>query len=92
MVLKELSESEWQRSYVPVLRLAGSSNSNKLGADPTCAREHAVGDVKHIMDKTIGRRCCRISGAVSAANYLEVPREARSAPLNLTGRFVYIQV
>ncbi|CAM9725981.1 unnamed protein product [Scytosiphon promiscuus] len=95
MVLKELSESEWQRSYVPVLRLAGSSNSsssNKLGGDPTCAREHAVGDVKHIMDKTIGRRCCRISGAVSAANYLEVPREARTAPLNLTGRFVYIQV
>lgn len=43
-------------------------------------------------DKTIGRRCCRISGAVSAANYLEVPREARIAPLNLTGRFVYIQV
>lgn len=45
-----------------------------------------------LKDKTIGKRCCRISGAVSAANYLEVPREARTAPLNLTGRFVYIQV
>ncbi|CAN0302061.1 unnamed protein product, partial [Ectocarpus sp. 12 AP-2014] len=94
MVLRELSESEWQHSFVPVLALAGSAN--KLGSAPggvgDRAREHAVGDVKHIMDKTIGRRCCRISGAVSAANYLEVPREARIAPLNLTGRFVYIQV
>ncbi|CAM9761154.1 unnamed protein product, partial [Ectocarpus sp. 12 AP-2014] len=94
MVLRELSESEWQHSFVPVLTLAGSAN--KLGSAPggggDRAREHAVGDVKHIMDKTIGRRCCRISGAVSAANYLEVPREARIAPLNLTGRFVYIQV
>lgn len=39
-------------------------------------------------DKTIGRRALRISGPVSAANYWE----ARTAPLNLTGRFVYIQV
>lgn len=43
-------------------------------------------------DKTIGKRCYRITGAVSAANYLEVPKEARTAPLNLLGRYVYIQV
>lgn len=39
-------------------------------------------------DKTIGRRALKISGPVSAANYWE----AKTAPLNLTGRFVYIQV
>lgn len=51
MVLRELSESEWQHSFVPVLALAGSAN--KLGSAPggggDRAREHAVGDVKHIM-------------------------------------------
>ena len=51
-----------------------------------------VAAVRVSQDKTIGRRCCRISGAVSAANYLEVPREARTSPLNLADRFVYIQV
>lgn len=69
MVLKELSESEWQRSFVPVLRLAGSSNSNKLGGDPTYAREHAVGDVKHIMVRAEKRHpvkidrpyCCQVA-------------------------------
>eukprot|EP00752_Nemacystus_decipiens_P009345 g8352.t1 len=81
MVLRELSESEWQHSFVSVLKLAGSGGSK---ADTT----RVLGDVKHIMDKTIGRRALRISGPVSAANYWE----ARTAPLNLTGRFVYIQV
>ena len=49
MAVLELSEAEWQRSFVPVLRLAGPSISTPGGdADPR-AREHAVGDVKHVM-------------------------------------------
>eukprot|EP00903_Cladosiphon_okamuranus_P011112 g10488.t1 len=83
MVLRELSESEWQHSFVSVLKLAGSSGSSRK---PDTTR--VLGDVKQIMDKTIGRRALRISGPVSAANYWE----AKTAPLNLTGRFVYIQV
>lgn len=42
-------------------------------------------------DKTIGKRCYRVLGSVSAVNYLEVPKEARTAPLKLAGRYVYIQ-
>lgn len=54
MVLRELSESEWQHSFVSVLKLAGShSSSNKRSnnsGDPSArVRENAVGDVKHIM-------------------------------------------
>ncbi|CAM9632295.1 unnamed protein product, partial [Sphacelaria rigidula] len=90
--------SSWQHPYVSVLQLAGlgSNTSSKRdgsvgGACGGAMRSHVVGDVKEMMDKTIGKRCYRVSGAVSAANYLEVPREARTAPLNLLGRYVYVQ-
>lgn len=42
MVLRELSESEWQHSFVSVLKLSGSGSSK---ADTT----RVLGDVKHIM-------------------------------------------
>lgn len=42
---RELSDAEWQHSFVPILKLAGT---NKAAKDPR-ARENAVGDVKHIM-------------------------------------------
>lgn len=49
MALRELTEAEWQHSFVPVLRLAGPGSSTPSGdADPR-SREHAVGDVKHVM-------------------------------------------
>lgn len=41
---RELSDSEWQHSFVPILKLAGTNK-----AKDTRARENAVGDVKHIM-------------------------------------------
>lgn len=49
MALRELTDAEWQHSFVPVLRLAGPGSSTPSGdADPR-SREHAVGDVKHVM-------------------------------------------
>lgn len=51
MVLRELSESEWQRSFVSVLKLAGSAGSS-TPADTT----RVLGDVKHVMVRE--RTCC----------------------------------
>ncbi|CAM9889899.1 unnamed protein product [Choristocarpus tenellus] len=78
MAGREISEG-WQHPFVSVFKLA------KLGSAE--GKVNAVGD-----DKVIGKRCYRIAGAVSAANYLEIPEDPRSDPLNLTGRYVYIQV
>lgn len=67
MVLRELSESEWQHSFVAVLKLAGSgiiSSSSK--ADTT----RVLGDVKHIMVR--GGRCR--TGPRGVDRPLEFPR------------------
>lgn len=49
MALRELSEAEWQHSFVPVLKLTGPGSNTPNGDSDHRAREHAVGDVKHIM-------------------------------------------
>lgn len=52
MPLRELSESEWQHSFVPVLKLSGPGSNTPGGENNPRAREHAVGDVKHVMVST----------------------------------------
>lgn len=49
MALRELSEAEWQHSFVPVLKLTGPGSNTPNGDNDHRARELAVGDVKHIM-------------------------------------------
>lgn len=44
----ELTDSEWQHSFVPILKLAGTNKAARGDKDPR-AKENAVGDVKHIM-------------------------------------------
>lgn len=56
MVLRELSESEWQHSFVPVLKLAGSASSK-----PSEQTTRVLGDVKHIMVRGRPRQGLRTS-------------------------------
>lgn len=48
---RELTDSEWQHSFVPILKLAGTNKAARGDKDPR-AKENAVGDVKHIMVST----------------------------------------
>lgn len=48
---RELTGSEWQHSFVPILKLAGANKAARGDKDPR-AKENAVGDVKHIMVST----------------------------------------
>lgn len=87
MVLRELSESEWQHSFVPVLALAGSAN--KLGSAPgggggERARENAVGDVKHIMVRA-GRKA---QGSADPLAVREGDRVVFSAPTRQQGEMI----
>jgi hypothetical protein len=76
----------WQKPYVNVFKKAkvfdGKNNTTK-------------GDVKIVMDKSIGKRVFRIRGLIGAANFLSVPAEGAKAPLlglGCQGALVYMQV
>ncbi|CAN0441911.1 unnamed protein product, partial [Phaeothamnion confervicola] len=44
-----------------------------------------------LQDKSIGKRCYKIHGAVSAINYLHFPGKD-APPLRLAGRYIYVQL
>jgi hypothetical protein len=56
----------WERPALSLFRHAGIEDSWKS------ARK--VGDVKKTIDKRIGKRAFCIRGAISAANYIEIPK------------------
>ncbi|CAM9459824.1 unnamed protein product, partial [Discosporangium mesarthrocarpum] len=60
-----------QQQFVSVFKLV------KLGCSAG-ERAKTSGDVKETMDKLIGKRCYRIAGTVSTANYLQIPGDPKS--------------
>ena len=44
-----------------------------------------------LQDRVIGKKVFKVRGAISAANYVRVPK-LKSQTLGLTGRFLYMQV
>ena len=81
--------SLWERPCLSLFKHAGLEDNWK--------KSRKVGDVKKTIDKRIGKRAFCIRGAISAANFIEIPDslskdpEAR-APIGATGSYVYIQV
>jgi WD40 repeat protein len=86
----------WQHPYVDVMRQLGVFEG-----------KHAkvVGDVRVLLDPTLNKQVLCIKGAVSAANYLELPgpgttakertrnpAAARTTALGLTGDYIYLQI
>lgn len=56
----------------------------------------AQGDVRKLLDNTIGKHVFQISGTVPAANYISFPenigRSSSDQQLSLTGHLVYVQL
>jgi hypothetical protein len=86
----------WQHPYVDVLRQLGVLEGKHA---------RAVGDVRVLLDPTLNKQVVCIKGAVSAANYLELPgpgttpkerarnpAAARVTALGLTGEYLYLQL
>ena len=71
----------WQHPFVSVLKVCDVDTWKNLSKE---------GNVVAVLDKSIGKRVFNITGAVSAANHVLLPK--RSQSLGLTGRFLYIQV
>lgn len=53
------------------------------------------GDCVEDLDNVISKRVFKIQGAISANNYVQVPKQGAKAPaksLGLTGEFIYVQL
>lgn len=61
-------------------------SSSSIESSSSCNVIQKVGDVSDVMDNTIGRTVVLLKGSISAKNYIEFSH------LNLTGRFVHIQL
>eukprot|EP00820_Chromera_velia_P013434 Cvel_23925.t1-p1 / transcript=Cvel_23925.t1 / gene=Cvel_23925 / organism=Chromera_velia_CCMP2878 / gene_product=WD repeat-containing protein 90, putative / transcript_product=WD repeat-containing protein 90, putative / location=Cvel_scaffold2525:12366-27586(+) / protein_length=2254 / sequence_SO=supercontig / SO=protein_coding / is_pseudo=false len=75
----------WQFPFVNVFKAFDVS-----GSSATCQR---VGDVSEELDRSIGKRVQRISGAVSANNFIQIPGpKARIRSLGLTGAYIDLHI
>ncbi|CAG9336068.1 unnamed protein product [Blepharisma stoltei] len=78
------SDDMWQHPFVDVFKFI---NINEWRV----AKKE--GEVLEVVDKAIGKKTFRISGAISAANYIQIPRpKSQLKSLSLTGRFCYVEV
>ena len=51
------------------------------------------GDVNECLDRVTGKRVFRLAGAISAANYIQIPRgKSQLKTLGLTGQYVYLAI
>ena len=73
---------EWQRPFVNVFKICGVEDWKDAIKE---------GDVKSELDRTIGRRVLKISGKISAVNFVQVPG-VKGRALGLTGRYLYLQL
>jgi len=80
--IENKSPELWQYPFVDVLRYVCKDQGLGLKIQ---------GKVRRDMDRLIGRQVYRISGAVPAVNYVEVPSK-RVWSLGLTGRYLYLQL
>lgn len=69
----------------PFSLFSNAKGSGSVVTDAGCTVEKC-GHVSNEMDKTIGRPVVKITGAVSANNYIDYNN------LNLTGQYIYIQL
>lgn len=78
-----MNNQRWQHPFVDVFKFVN------LKEWRVAQRE---GDVAECLDRTTAKRVYRIWGSVSAANYIQIPRNKGTLKsLALTGRYVYIQ-
>jgi WD40 repeat protein len=78
-----MNNQRWQHPFVDVFKFVN------LKEWRVAQRE---GDVAECLDRTTGKRVYRVWGSVSAANYIQIPRnKGPLKSLALTGRYVYIQ-
>jgi len=76
--------SLWQHPFVDLFKYV-TLNEWKLASKE--------GDVTEILDKTTARKSFKITGSISASNYIQIPKAKSSVKsLGLTGRFVYIEL
>lgn len=74
----------WQHPFVDVFKLV---NLNEWRV------AQKEGDVTECLDRVTGKRVYRIVGSISAANYIQVPKnKSQVKNLGLTGQYVYLQI
>jgi WD40 repeat protein len=74
----------WQHPFVDIFKLV-NLNEWRVG--------QKEGDVNECLDRVTGKRVFRLAGAVSAANYIQIPRaKSQLKTLGLTGQYVYLQL
>lgn len=74
----------WQHPFVDVFKLV---NINEWRV------AQKEGDVNECLDRITGKRVYRISGSISAANYIQIPRSKNQLKtLGLTGQYAYLQL
>eukprot|EP00775_Hariotina_reticulata_P002580 gene2580-2882_t len=71
--------SDWQHPFVNVFKLCDVEQRRNV---------EVAGKVVQRMDDVIHRKVYQISGTIPAVNFVKVPK---AKPLNLTGRFCYLQ-
>ena len=74
----------WQHPFVDVFKLV-NLNEWRVG--------QKEGDVTECLDRITGKRVYRIAGSISAANYIQIPRnKSQLKTLGLTGQYIYLQI
>lgn len=77
-----LKSKVWQHPYVNVFKLCEVEKWQDVDKE---------GEVEEIMDKVIGKKVIKLTGTISAGNFIRIPK-SRHKVLGLTGRFLYLQI
>lgn len=73
----------WQHPFVDVFKFMHISDWKLC---------HKEGEVTEALDKTLAKKVLKISGAVCAANFIQIPKAKTSVKnLGLTGKYIYIE-
>lgn len=83
MTRQQKQELSWQHPYVDVFRVFNVFSFSE------CTKR---GDVKTIKDKFLKLTVFRISGRVSASNFVKIPKDHSKIKMKLTGKYTYLKM